>query len=264
MTEPSDVKTDQGTDVKTDIKVDESSLGWRAALKDDLKNHDLVKGFGNPSDCVREYVKIKGESAGYIKPLTEQSTPEEKAAYFTKLGRPEKPEGYEFTKPEGLPDEMFNPKLAGDFAQFLYDKGAPKSLAQDIYKWYNQMVVDSSKTVKDQEAQQAVVEKQKTEEVLNKLKNEWVGDKFEANKAVAVEAFKKFKIEGAEELLKNAKLDGVALGDHPIFLKWFYEIGKLTKDDSALIRKEGTGINNADTEEANANKMFPSMVKKAG
>ena len=158
---------------------------------------------------------------------------------------------------------MFNPKLAGDFAQFLYERGAPKSLAQDIYKWYNQMVMDSSKTVKDQEAQEAVVEKQKTEEAVNKLKNEWVGDKFEANKAIAVQAFNKFKIEGAEGLLKNAKLDGVALGDHPIFLKWFYEIGKLTKDDSALIRKEGGGAPNI-SEDAQAAKMFPSMVKKAG
>ena len=262
MTTPSEGTTpNQGTG--TDGKGIESELGWRAALPDDLKNHDLVKGYTKPGDAIRDYVKIKGESAGYIKPLTEQSTPEEKAAYFTKLGRPEKPEGYEFTKPEGLPEEMFNPKLAGDFAQFLYDKGAPKSLAQDIYKWYNQMVVDSSKTVKDQEAQEAVVEKQKTEEAVNKLKNEWVGDKFEVNKAVAVEAFRKFKIDGAEELIKNAKLDGVALGDHPIFLKWFYEIGKLTKDDSALIRNEGSGDPNI-SEDAQAAKMFPSMVKKAG
>ena len=245
-------------------KTADANLGWRAALSDDLKQHPLIKDYQKPSEAIRDLVAFKeSEGRKLLIPDMEKATAAEKAAYYVKLGRPEKPEGYEFTKPEGLPDEMFNPKLAGDFAQFLYEKGAPKSLAQDIYKWYNQMVIDSSKTVKDQEAQKEAATKQVTEEAVNKLKNEWVGDKFTENTAIAVGAFKKFSNEDTTKFLETAKIDGILLGNHPQFLKLFYEIGKLTKDDSALLHKEGSGTG-IETEESKAVTMFPSMSKKAG
>ena len=245
-------------------KTADANLGWRAALSDDLKQHPLIKDYQKPSEAIRDLVAFKeSEGRKLLIPDMEKATAAEKAAYYAKLGRPEKPEGYEFTKPEGLPDEMFDAKLAGTFAQFLYERGAPKSLAQDIYKFYNQMVMDGSKSLKDQEAQKEAAEKQVTEAAINKLKDEWKGDKFTENTSIAVEAFKKFANEDSSKFIETAKIDGIPLGNHPQFLKLFCEIGKLTKDDSALLRKEGGGSSDLDSDADKAARMYPEMISKA-
>lgn len=248
MVEPSEGIPDQGL-LADDVKSDESSLGWRAALPDDLKNHDMVKGFTKPGDAIRDYVKVKGESAGLIKIPTDQSTAEEKEAFLSKLGRPENAEKYDLKRPDGLTDENYNPQLENGFRQQAFENGLSSSQAAKLYGWYNDMAMKSQQS-----------DKANTEAEINKLKDEWSGDKFKTNTAIASAAFKKFSKDDGKFL--DTKINSIAIGNHPQFLKLFYEIGKLTQDDSALIRREGSGGQDS-TDESKARTMFPSMIKKA-
>jgi hypothetical protein len=263
MTMPSEGTPNQGNN--TDVRAGESELGWRAALPDDLKNHDFVKSFTKPGDAIRDYVRVKQESASYIKPLTEQSTPEEKAAFYTKLGRPESPDKYDFKRPEGIPDNAYSPELEAEFRKFVFEKGLSKQAATDIYNWYNEKVKGSISAMSAKEASDAETTRQATEAAVDKLRGEWKGDAFDTNKAIAVKAFKLFTKgnEEAARIVETAKVDGVQLGNHPVFLKLFHEIGKLTSNDSALLKNEGMSSPVLSQEEQ-AGKMFPSMVKKAG
>ena len=63
-----------------------SDLGWRAALPDDLKNHELIKNFTKPGDAIRDYVTVKQEAAKMLKIPDDQAPEDVKNEFYAKLG----------------------------------------------------------------------------------------------------------------------------------------------------------------------------------
>mgnify|MGYP001588601234 FL=1 len=103
----------QTGDQVSQTQSDTQSLGWRAALPDEFKDHEFVKTFQKPGDFVKSALEIKTEADGLkarlanavIKP-GENASPAEITAYRLALGVPEKSTDYEFPKGEGLRDEL--------------------------------------------------------------------------------------------------------------------------------------------------------------
>jgi len=65
-----------------------------------------------------------------------EAPPEAHTAWRTALGIPETPDGYGLTKPEGLPDALYDANEMAAFAQFAHEKGMAPALVQDLQKWY--------------------------------------------------------------------------------------------------------------------------------
>lgn len=223
-----------------------SDLGWRAALPDDLKNHELIKNFTKPGDAIRDYVTVKQEAAKMLKIPDDQAPEDVKNEFYAKLGRPENPDKYELAKPDELPDSMYDKELAKDYAKTVFDLGLPKQKAQQLYSWYNNKIIAQIKQ-----------QKQATENLLETLKQEpdWQGDNFKKNVDIAHNAWKQIADGDDKNFVDNAIVDGVKLGDHPKFLKLFKKLGSKISDDTALQRGGGSG--QVDTsEEAIAARMF--------
>ncbi len=83
------------------------------------------------------------------------SPPEVHAAWRTAHGIPETPEGYGLTKPEGLPDELYDANEAAKFAQFAHEKGMAPDLVKDLQKWYVENTQGKVSEIQQQQAQQA-------------------------------------------------------------------------------------------------------------
>jgi len=227
---------------------------WMAQLPDDLKENEAFTSFETIGDFAKAHLDTVGKASeldgrvnelqgkvttfeesitkDYIPKLTEQSTPEEKSAFFKALGVPEKAEDYEFPKGEGVEHDEAMTNWARDTfhkANLSKDQATLISQAWDGFiQGLNEEInrkAESSKTEADE-----------------KLKTDWGAD-YDENLEITKRAFQKFS--GAEF---DAFLDETGLGNHPVLIRAFFEIGKAMGDDTTppgtpLKQKEGkTGM----------------------
>lgn len=62
----------------------------------------------------------------------EKATPEEKAAFYTELGVPPDAKGYEFKRPDNVPEEMWNTEHETKWAGLMKQHNVPKSVANEL------------------------------------------------------------------------------------------------------------------------------------
>lgn len=115
------------------------SLGWRAGLPDTLKQNEAFAPYKTVGEFATAHLetaaKVKdyeGKLQNSIPRLKENATPEERNQYFTQLGRPEKPEGYEL---DG--EDKNAPEWTGYWRNELHKIGVPKDQAKAISAAFN-------------------------------------------------------------------------------------------------------------------------------
>lgn len=213
-----------------------AQLGWRAQLPDDLKTHEAFTPYKNVGELAKTYLdasgklkELEGRLANFIPKPSENASPEEMAAYFTALGRPESPDKYEFEKPQ-LPEGLnIDPSLDAWFKQAAFEVGLNGGQASALYKQYMSLLGESYK------AQLEATNKAR-EEVTNKLYQEW-GDKKAENIETIKLAMSKF---GTVEL--NKYFDETGSGNDPAMIKFFLSVGKAISEDSFVGGNLGDGV----------------------
>lgn len=228
------VNQDNGDQGNNQQQQQQESLGWRAALPDEYKEHEFVKGFTKPGDFVKAALDIKtnhdvlNEKLGkaIFKP-GENATEQEIAAYRAALGVPEKADDYEVELVEGMDNS-----LAPWFKQTALELGMPKEMAKGLSAKWNAML---------QEFVKAGDEARLTAhtEAIGKLKNDW-GDKADANAETIKIAYQSIikDVPNLDPLLKTEVDVGggkkVLLGDLPAMQELSLWIGKKMLPDTSL------------------------------
>jgi hypothetical protein len=242
-------------------------LGWRAALPTDLQNHESLTPFKEVKDLGAGYLdlttkyteagKKTQELEGRLKDAIfvpgDKATEQERTQFFAKLGRPETADKYTITKPADLPEGIqYSAEVEKAFKDFAHKSGFSDAQAKATYDWYFGLI-------KNGHAQQAQAEKAATDAAVNSLKDEWKGDAFNVNSTLANRVFKKFAGDKPEvtKFIEETKVNGLPLGNHPIFLRLFAAIGKVISDDSLNAGERGGGGGEV-SEEESAKKRFPN------
>ena len=160
----------------------QAKLGdWKLGLGDDLKDEASLADFKDVGGLAKSYVasqKLIGErQEGMVKIPGEDATPEEIEAFHKAMGKPDMVEGYEFAKPDDMPDGVtWDQGMLDWFGQTMHNLGAPKGLAQGLMKSYNDYVFAQA-----HEAQKALGKD------VQALQDRW-GDQFEPNVELGVRA----------------------------------------------------------------------------
>src|SRR3990167_5333183 len=83
-----------------------TEVDWSAHIPKELANEGVWTPLkGKPlGDVLKGYAEGQKMIGGSVRIPTDQAKTEEWDQFFTKLGRPAKPEDYKLTKPEKLPD----------------------------------------------------------------------------------------------------------------------------------------------------------------
>ena len=207
----------------------DQSLGWRAALPDEYKEHEFVKTFQKPGDFVKTALEIKTEhdslktkmENALFKP-GENSTPDEVSAFYKALGTPDKPEDYEIPKPEGMDHSPDMEKWA---RETFHNARLNKDQAAVIAKEWNGFIkglADSESTAKANELQAA----------QENLKKEW-GAEYDKELEFTKRGLAQFNGGEFASLLDDPKI-----GNHPVLIKLFNTIGKKIGEDSTLQGKQ--------------------------
>lgn len=159
------------------------------------------KGWKGPADAVKAYdhaERVLGaDKAGraVIVPK-DDATPEERSAFFERLGRPADATGYEFEVPEGSPDGYAD----GARAKF-HELGLTAAQAKALVEWNNEFATThATKAAESAEATRLADEQRQEQE----LKTEWgaaydekVGQAKTAAKAFGLDEAQLDKLEGA-------------------------------------------------------------------
>ena len=77
------------------------------------------------------------DKEGFAIVPNENTSPEDTAKFWEKVGKPSTPEGYEFKAPEGTPDGEWNTELDELFAKTAHDIQLPKQQASQLRNWFN-------------------------------------------------------------------------------------------------------------------------------
>jgi len=229
------------------------SPGWMAQLGDDLKANETLTKFENVSDLGRAFIEADGKLSNSVPLLTQEATAEQKAEFYNRLGRPEKPDGYELQRPQ-LPEGMqYSEEAEAQWRGIFHELGLSNEQAKGLHAKFNELQAALYQAEAD-----ARVKAVKDGEAA--LRKEW-GDKYDAN----TELMRRAVIDIGGDALKQV-LDQAGLGNHPTVLKAFHQIGVRTAEDSS-VRGDGGGDGGITTD-ANGMPVFeyensPNMGKEA-
>ncbi len=173
-----------------------------AALEADTRTWFEKKHGKDPLKAVQQaYALDKALGKSIVLP-DENSTDEEKKAFFTKIGVPENVDGYGFNVPTNLPPELpYDGERAKAFAEVCREAGIPKAAANKLHDWYTSTIVNDF-TGQADGLKESLKETIKTE--TGKLEREWGprdGQTFQANVEFADRFFTSVDESGE---LKNA------------------------------------------------------------
>ncbi len=130
---------------------------WLAGLSEE--NRSLVeakKWDSDPNALVKGYREVEAHAKSALVPPGDDASQDDWSAFYDRLGRPEKPEGYEFRLPEGVPEDMpYDDTLKAQFQTWSHQAGlTPRQAAMmhDLYvqnagELHGQAIEGTRKTV---------------------------------------------------------------------------------------------------------------------
>lgn len=148
--------------------------GWKNGLPEELRGELSLDTFDSFPEAMRQTVmaqKMVGKDKVVIP--TEKSTQAEWDAFYSKIGRPQTPDGYEYKAPEDLKAVDLSPEFVNPVLQELHKAGATKKVVDVAMNQFH-------KFVKNLEASAEEAENQAFDEASQKI-IETRGDTLEAD-----------------------------------------------------------------------------------
>jgi len=169
------------------------SLGWRAGLPDDLKQNADIATYKTVGDFTKDALQWKGKVgelevklASSVPKLPDDATDEDRATYYTALGRPSKANEYEL---DG--EDKNAPEWTNYWKETLHGLGLTKDQAKQLSGAFNKQIqgmVDAANTAHKAEMESAEKEfrtemgdKYDTNvELAKRFAKDKLGDKFDS------------------------------------------------------------------------------------
>jgi hypothetical protein len=183
--------------------------GWQAELPEDLRADETLSGVKTLSGMAKMLVHAQSMvGADKVVIPNADSSDEDKSAFYNKLGRPEKADGYDLKPPEGL---KYEDAELDEFKTVAHKIGLTDTQTNALFEWHGGLSVKNAEagSLKEKEALQ-------TSELA--LKKDW-GNAYDQNFALAMRAVKTFANEDSVEALERG------LGNDPSMVKMMHKIG---------------------------------------
>lgn len=202
---------------------------WRARMSGgDEKVAKRLERFASPDKVFESYrqLEAKVRSGELRKPLAEDATPEEVAAWRKEQGIPESFEGYY----DGMKDiaigEADKPLFDDFFQNFVHKNNLPPGVAKDAARWYYDLQ-------QSRQEHQHEVDATQMKEAEDELREEWGGE-YRANMTMINNLLSRVPEELAEKVGSARLPDGSALFNDPQWLRFMAGIEREINPASAL------------------------------
>lgn len=208
----------------------EPASDWRTSLSEDVAAHSAIKDIKTVEDLAKATINAqKMVGADKVVIPTKDQGREAWDEVYNKLGRPEKPEGYQLPE-DGMPENMpLDEAAMGDLRSAAHSLGMNKQQFAGLVRYM------AEKSAENQESRSAAMEHSR-EEAVAELRSEF-GAAFDQNVTMARDAVEKF---GGDSL--KQVLDKTGLGNHPEVVKAFAKVGRLIAEDEIIGRGSRAGF----------------------
>lgn len=111
---------------------------WLAGLSQDNRSLVEAKKWGSdPNQVVKGYRDLEAHASKALVPPGHDAGPQDWDAFYGKLGRPQTPDGYEFSLPEGVPADMpYDDTLKTQFQVWAHEAGLTPKQAATMHDTY--------------------------------------------------------------------------------------------------------------------------------
>lgn len=207
--------TTSTTTQDTTTQTTDDAKDWRAEWAgEDTEVSKFLGRFASPAAAIKAFKQQHGDirSGKYIKPVDENSTDEEKAAWAKFIGVPDKPEAYLEKLPDGLVIGDDDKPAIDSFAKAMHTAGAPKPVVEAAIQAYYDIV---DQQMGEQEAANNAARSATEDD----LRAEW-GNDYRRN-VNALKGFIGSLPEGVGDALAEAVgSDGVQVMNNPAVIRW--------------------------------------------
>lgn len=187
-----------------------SGNGFMEMIPEELREHPSLAPIKDVGNLARSFVNAQKLIGADKIPFPTNPTEEDLSNIYSRLGRPETPEGYEFATDGNIITE----DVAAEYAGIAHQLGLSPKQAAGILDYYKGSVGQTTEQMEQLAQEQA-------EQTTNELKREW-GSAFENKVAAAKDVVDQF---AGSEILQMRLEDGTMIGNHPAFIKAFAAMG---------------------------------------
>ena len=199
-------------------------VAFAETLPEDIRGEAAFRDIKDLGALAKSYLNATKMIGGRPEDLVRLPGPDDVDGWngvFTKLGRPESPDKYQFTAPKLPEGVQLDEKLQGAFAEMAHKTGLTTKQAAALYDWYNTETVGRlTASAQETTAKAAAAEAA--------LKTEW-GAAYETNLNLAKSALTHY---GDDKV--SAELIEKGLGNNPEVIKLFAKLGKQLSEDGLL------------------------------
>ena len=218
----------QPTALETPAEVAQGGSGnsFMEMIPEELREHPSLSPIKDVGNLARSYVNAQRLIGSDKVPLPKNPTEEDLDNIYSKLGRPETPQGYELP----VDGNVITEEVAAQYADIAHNLRLTPQQAQGVLDYYKSTVQQTSEGLVEQAEKQA-------EKTAAELQKEW-GQAFEQKVTAAKDIVEQF---GGSDLLQMKLEDGTLIGNHPAFIKAFAAMG----DFKSTVTSEDTVSDNA-------------------
>lgn len=180
---------------------------WQKGLAQEFQGHMTLKPYGGDiNNLVKDLIETKKMvGADKVTLPGEKATPEERAAFYEKLGRPKTADEYGFKVPDNIPAgvRVDEAGIKG-VAQLMHEAGLSKQQAQSIFDGYMKMQTETAGELAKELYLDPTASKAKLQEVWGQATDERIA---EVNQVLAP-VYE--KMPWVKEWLENTQLGNAA------------------------------------------------------
>lgn len=215
----------------SDISQKTESPDWKTSLPDEIKSDPSLSDIQDVANLAKSYIngqKLIGKDK--IALPGKDATDTEMSAFYSQIGRPETSSNYKFGDKPNLPEGLkYDENLEKGFKDAAHVAGLTNTQAKSLHDFYNTYIG------KEFEASNEKGTAMK-EEWTKELKQEF-GKAFDERTDLAKRAVDKF---GGDDFKKY--LDETGMGNNPMLVKLFANIGELIAEGKGDTGESGTFI----------------------
>jgi len=188
-------------------------------------NADFVttKGWDSADSAISSYQELEKSMGGRVKLPTDESTPEERSAFYQKLGA--KASADEYTRPELSEGQEYDEAFLGEMAAVAAAEGVSDKAFSKFIEKYTAIQASQAEAKIEAEARES-------EATVQELQREWAGD-YEKNLEVSKRAIRELVPEDMKEDFAKV-LTSKNLDNNLMFIKTMHAIGKQLLDDTLV------------------------------
>jgi len=225
VAEPQVASDNNVTELSNTPPITEQISNWKDSLPDDLKAEKALESIQDIPGLAKSYIHAqKLVGADKIPVPNKFATDEDWQAVYSKLGRPENPDAYEFNLKE---NSNIDENALKGFKETAHKNGLLPKQAEAIMNFYNDMTQNYIEDL-NSKSEQGRINAEQT------LKKEW-GAAFDNKVQQASTIANKYINDDFAHLTLS---DGTKIGDHPDFIKAFANIANDLGEDK-LVAAQG-------------------------